>query len=194
MIPAARLSARPAAVDDADAVSAAGPIAPPRRRGSRAGSAAARTGPADAARAAGCTCFRVRRLARRVTQLYDHALAPSGLRVTQFSLLSQLVGHDGVAIGALADALDMDRTTLTRNLKPLVDAGLVALAPSTHDRRVRAVWLTTAGRRRHAEAGRLWRIAQRDVNRMLGDVEVVALHRLFDSLIETFNYMGRAAS
>lgn len=152
--------------------------------------------PAGAAveRVIGCTCARVRRLARRVTNLYDRALAPSGLRVTQFSLLSQLVGGDGVPIGTLAAALDMDRTTLTRNLKPLVDGGLVVLAPSADDGRVRAVWLTRNGRRRHGQARRLWRRAQDDVDRTLGHDEVVALHRLFDSLIETFHDKERGGT
>ncbi len=161
------------------------PPTPPRRAASRASID-------DPVAATGCTCARVRRLARRVTNLYDRALAPSGLRVTQFSLLWQLVRHDGVAIGTLAAALDMDRTTLTRNLKPLVDAGLVALAPSTGDRRVRAVWLTADGRRRYAQARRLWRRAHDDVDRTLGRDEVAALHRLFDGLIETFNERDRA--
>ncbi len=159
--------------------------APRPKRTTAAARGAARSSDAD--RPTGCTCARVRRLARRVTNLYDRALVPSGLRVTQYSLLSQLVADDGVAMGALAAVLDMDRTTLTRNLKPLVDAGLVLLAPSADDRRVRAIWLTAAGRRRHAQAARLWRRAQDDVDRTLGRDEVVALHRLFDTLIETFN-------
>ncbi len=133
-----------------------------------------------------CTCFHVRRLARRVTQHYDHVLAPSGLRVTQFSLLSQLLGRGAMAIGPLADELDMDRTTLTRNVAPLVDAGLVTLTPAAGDARVRMVSATVAGRRRHAQAKRLWRIAQDDVNRSWGAPQVASLHRLVDGLMETF--------
>jgi len=138
-------------------------------------------------RVRGCTCFRLRRLARRVTQHYDRTLAPCGLRVTQFSLLSQLVHRDGMAIGPLADALDMDRTTLTRNLKPLVDAKLLKLSSDDGDARVRVVRLTPAGRRRHVEAKRLWRQAQDAVNRTWGEARVASLHQQFDDLIETFN-------
>ena len=138
-------------------------------------------------RVVGCTCTRIRRLARRVTQHYDRALAPCGLRVTQFALLSRLVRPEAMAIGPLADALDMDRTTLTRNLRPLVDAKLVALASSRSDARVREVRLTAAGRRRHDEAKRLWRHAQDAINRTWGDDEVASLHVLFDRLIETFH-------
>lgn len=140
-----------------------------------------------AARIRGCTCFRVRRLARRVTQVYDRALAPCGLRVTQFSLLSRLVWSDGAAMGALADSLDMDRTTLTRNLKPLRDAGLVSLARSDVDARQRAVHVTALGRARQAEAKRLWRIAQDEIVRTLGAGEVAALHALCDGLVDALN-------
>lgn len=135
----------------------------------------------------GCTCFRVRRLARRVTQLYDHVLAPSGIRVTQFSLLSVLARNDAMAIGPLAAALDMDRTTLTRNLKPLIDAGLVSLAQGGRDARQREASLTKTGRARHEGAKKLWRRAQDDINRTLGITQVASLHRLFDGLLETLN-------
>ena len=144
-------------------------------------------------RDAQCTCARVRRLARRVTQLYDHVLAPSGLRVTQYSLLTQLLGQDGIGMGPLAAVLDMERTTLTRNLRPLLDAGLVELAPGSTDARVRVVRLTRAGRARHAKAARLWRVAQDQVDRTLGKREVASLHRLFDGLIETFHAQDGAA-
>ncbi len=135
----------------------------------------------------GCTCFRVRRLARRVTQIYDRLLAPCGLRVTQFSLLSRLVWNDGMAMSALAAALDMDRTTLTRNLKPLLDADLITLGRSQHDARQREVRLTAQGHERHAEAKKLWRRAQDEINRTLGEARVRSLHRLFDGLIDTLN-------
>lgn len=143
-------------------------------------------------RHAECTCARVRRLARRMTQLYDHALAPCGLRVSQYSLLTQLIARDDLAIGPLADALDMDRTTLTRNLKPLIDARLLALAPAAHDARVRVVRITRTGRARHAKAARLWREAQDEVDGTLGKAHVASLHRLFDGLIETFNDRNQA--
>jgi DNA-binding MarR family transcriptional regulator len=142
--------------------------------------------PADLGTHGSCTCFHIRRLARRVTQFYDRALAPSGLRVTQYSLLTRLL-RDAIAVRHLADALDMDRTTLTRNLKPLIDAKLVTLAASVDDARVRIVRLTETGRLRHAEARRLWRRAQNDVDKTWGKARIASLHRLFDDLIESFN-------
>ena len=71
----------------------------------------------------GCTCFKLRRLTRRVTAVYDRALAAAGIRVTQYSVLGHVRRLKGASISELADALDMDRTTLTRNLKPLLDSG-----------------------------------------------------------------------
>ena len=144
----------------------------------------------DSIRISGCTCQRVRRLARRVTSLYDRMLAPCGLRVTQFSLLTVVAGGDGVQIGALAEALDMDRTTLTRNLGPLLDAGLVVLDRSEVDARRREVRITADGRVRQAEARKLWRRAQNQLNRTLGDAQVAALHTTFDGLLDTLNGVG----
>ncbi len=139
----------------------------------------------DDPRISGCTCYRVRRLARRVTQIYDRVLAPSGLRVTQFALLARMA-HDGpLAISALAAALDMDRTTLTRNLKPLVDAGLVELRADAADARQRKARLTPDGEARHRVARALRRKAQDELNRTLGAAQVASLHHLLDGLVET---------
>jgi DNA-binding MarR family transcriptional regulator len=142
----------------------------------------------------GCTCFRVRRLARQITRIYDRVLVPTGLRVTQFTLLSMLAWKDGQAMGVLADALDMERTTLTRNLKPLIDAGLVALVRSEADARQREVRLTMEGRARQVDAKRLWRVAQNEVNRAIGEARVASLHRLLDGLIDTLHEHNRSTA
>ena len=84
----------------------------------------------------GCTCMRLRKASRRVSQIYDRSLEPLGLTVTQFSLLGHLGSFDGIGIGALAEKLVMDPTTLTRNLRPLQRQGFVVLAADPHDRRV----------------------------------------------------------
>ena len=70
-----------------------------------------------------CTCGRLRRLTRRLTAVYDRALAPCGLRVTQFSLMSNLLSLHAPTLSLLAEAMDMERTTLLRNLRPLAAAG-----------------------------------------------------------------------
>ncbi len=106
-----------------------------------------------------------------MTQLYDAALEPAGLRATQFSLLAVLDGRDGrdaVTITDLARAMVMDRTTLTRNLRPLEKQGLVAITPGD-DRRTREVSLTRLGRRVLTTAMPRWRHAQTRMLDALGD-------------------------
>ena len=76
-----------------------------------------------------CTCARLRRTARRLTRAYDRALRPSGLRLTQYSVLANVTRAGGLSITELAERLAMDRTTLTRNLRPLEAAGWVRVAP-----------------------------------------------------------------
>ena len=127
----------------------------------------------------GCTCSRLRRLTRLVTAVYDHALAPCGLRVTQFSLLSNLLALQAPTLSVLAEAMDMERTTLTRNLRPLISAGWITVQPGANARRHEAR-LTDAGRAKWAEAKPMWRLAQDTVKSSLGDAEVARLHRLVD--------------
>lgn len=126
----------------------------------------------------GCTCFRLRKLTRRMTQHYDARLAPAGLRLTQFSLLANLRAGP-LTMSALADRMEMDRTTLTRNLKPLADAGFVAVAHG-EDARSRVVSVTARGRDSWGGARELWRQAQDEVNRALGAEQVAALHATLD--------------
>jgi DNA-binding MarR family transcriptional regulator len=106
-----------------------------------------------------CTCFGLRKAARAVTQMYDRALKPTGLRVTQFSLLAvtQRTGPRGMA--ELAELMVMDRTTLTRNLKPLLDRGLLETIAGA-DRRRRPIAITAKGRAALAQALPHWREAQ----------------------------------
>jgi DNA-binding MarR family transcriptional regulator len=109
--------------------------------------------------AGGCACKRVRRTARAVTQLYDETLRPSGLRVTQFTLLVGVALSEPVPITRLADALGLDRTTLARDLKSLTERGLVEITAGA-DRRMRLVRLTDQGREAIGRAYPLWRQAQ----------------------------------
>jgi DNA-binding MarR family transcriptional regulator len=109
--------------------------------------------------AADCACKRLRRTARAVTQLYDQTLRPSGLRVTQFTLLVGVAVSEPVPITRLADALGLDRTTLARDLRPLTERGLLEVAAGD-DRRTRVVRLTRQGRDAIARAYPLWKQAQ----------------------------------
>src|SRR5438046_7461249 len=93
-----------------------------------------------------CTCLRLRKDARRITQVYDGYVEPFGLTITQFGLLAHLRVLDGISVGALAEKLVMDPTTLTRNLRPLEREGLVRLERDPADRRSRTLHLTDQGR------------------------------------------------
>ena len=127
----------------------------------------------------GCTCGRLRRLTRRVTAVYDRALAPCGLRITQFSLMSNLSRLRAPTLAQLAETMDMERTTLLRNLRPLVAARWVRVEQHANTRQ-REVSLTPAGRAKWSAAKPLWRVAQNAVNSALGDSEVARLHRRVD--------------
>jgi DNA-binding MarR family transcriptional regulator len=120
-----------------------------------------------------CTCFKLRNLARRVTALYDQALAGAGITVTQYAILTVLVAarraHEPVRVTELARRLQADRTTLKRALDPLLDAGLIAIErPQDGDARVKTVTITSAGLQRRRSAAPLWRKAQAQLDKALG--------------------------
>ena len=108
---------------------------------------------------ANCTCFNLRKAARAVTRAYDEALKPSGLRATQFSLLGVVANRGPAGMTELARALVMERTTLTRNLKPLMDQGFLE-AMDGADRRRRPIAITPRGRKALERALPAWRRAQ----------------------------------
>ena len=130
-----------------------------------------------------CTCFRLRSLTRRVTQLYDRALAPSGLTVTQYSVLAHAL-RQGAAptLSELAQLLYTDRTTLTRNVKPLADACLVKVGDGA-DARSKAVLVTAKGRGALRAARPLWKEAQARLRAQAGDRRLAALHGLIEELL-----------
>ena len=120
----------------------------------------------DLSKCAECACFAIRRAARAITQHYDRMLRPSGLRATQFTLLTMLAISGPSPLSRVADRLGMERTTLTRNLRPLVARGLVTVGGDA-DRRVRSIAITGAGRRALVDALPLWRRAQHAVTKQL---------------------------
>lgn len=131
----------------------------------------------NSAQPQGCTNLQLRQLMRRVAQHYDAELGKAGLKTTQYSLLTVVDRLGPMQPGALARSLGLQASTLTRNLKPLVAAGLLHLGPGP-DGRSRLVEITAAGRARRAEAKRAWKTAQLELNRILGPQRVVALHGL----------------
>jgi len=114
-----------------------------------------------------CTCLRLRGAARRVTQIYSRHLGATGLRISQFSLLGFVLAEGPIAIGRLADRLATDRTTLTRNLRPLLSAGLVERVAGDDKRRHELV-ATVAGRALYKRALPLWAEAEREVRAAMG--------------------------
>jgi DNA-binding MarR family transcriptional regulator len=132
----------------------------------------------------GCTCLRLRKASRRVSQIYDHYLQRHGLTITQYGLLAHLSRLDGVCIGVLAEKLIMDPTTLTRNLRPLERQGLVAPSPDPHDRRSRRLHLTDQGRAAFNKALPDWIEAQRYIEHALGVSEAPVLRAAIDHLLE----------
>ena len=121
-----------------------------------------------------CTCANLRKAARVVTQAYDAALRPAGLKTTQFTLLAVLSRRGPLPVSRLAEAMGMDRTTLTRNLGPLLARGLVVASGGT-DKRVREIAATAAAEALVAEALPLWRRAQARLVTVVGRETLVRL-------------------
>lgn len=136
----------------------------------------------EAVKPQGCTNLKLRQLGRAVTRHYDAYVAPTGLKNSQYSLLSHVVALGPVRPGELAARMRLDASTLTRNLQPLVAAGWVEQGPG-EDARSRSVTATAAGRAKRSEAQRAWKQAQLALNARLGDARVAALHALLDDCL-----------
>ncbi len=121
----------------------------------------------DRAVAAMCIGFNLRKAARAVGQVYDAMLEPAGLKGTQFSLLMAASIAGQAPVGRLAEVLVMDRTTLTRNLRPLIARGCLELVSGT-DKRMRLVRLTPFGQEVLDLARPLWRKAQAKIKSGIG--------------------------
>lgn len=120
----------------------------------------------DATTATPCLCGALRKATRAVSRLYDDALRPAGLRVTQFALLRHLV-HDEQRMRDLSARLVVDETALNRSVRPLHDRGWIAIRTG-RDRRERMLSITAAGRAVLAEAEPLWLAAQQRMSNELG--------------------------
>jgi len=140
----------------------------------------------DGALPRGCTNLKLRQLTRRVSQHYDRIVGSCGLKTTQYSLLSFVERLGPIRPGELASAMEMDASTLTRNLQPLVAQGWVEVGPGV-DGRSRVVAITASGRSKRAEAQREWKRAQLALNRRLGETRVASLHALLDDCLAEMN-------
>ena len=128
----------------------------------------------DTSAARRCACANIRRTDRVITQFYDEMLAPSGLNVPQFGLLATLAEAAPVTIHRLAQIMDIDRTTLTRNLEVLAKQHLVR-DEEGEDRRMRLVQLSQEGEQALRRAWPLWQEAQARIERALGRERLDAL-------------------
>jgi DNA-binding MarR family transcriptional regulator len=117
--------------------------------------------------AVACYCSNVRRAALALTSLYDGALAPHGLKVTQYSLLRAVERHGEPNLSELAESTGLDRSTLGRNLRVLEGLGFVSLSPGK-DQRDRVVTLTGGGRARLRAAAGAWARIQESLSGALG--------------------------
>ena len=115
-----------------------------------------------------CTCFNLRKAARAVTQMYDEALKPLGLRATQVSALAMISSEGPITMTILAKQMVMDRTTLTRNLKPLIAENMVKVIAG-EDRRQREVQLTDFGQLHLDTAIPVWAKVQKSIVTTMGD-------------------------
>lgn len=129
-----------------------------------------------------CVCHKTRMAMRSVTRAYDEALRPLGLRATQLLLLVAIAAEGAMSISALAEALGMDRTTLTRNIGPLEKEGLIRRGDEGW-RRSRALMVTPAGHALMTEAIPLWEGAQRTLQIKLGQKDWSIVHAGLDRLI-----------
>ena len=127
----------------------------------------------------------LRKLTRTVTRLYDQHLAVAGIKTTQYSLL-RWIAHEPVPIAALAARMNTERTTLSRNLKPLVDAGWVVLKPGA-DPRQRIPTITASGRKVIDSANQAWRHAQSKLEAAMGLDDVRDLHARLDRALIQLN-------
>jgi DNA-binding MarR family transcriptional regulator len=137
-----------------------------------------------------CACADVRRVARKLTSLYDSALAPAEITITQYSLLVNIGRAGQLSHTALAERLGMDRTTLTRNVRPLIKAKWVAVA-SGEDRRQHLLQLTAAGKRKLSRSIRLWEKIQ---GQFVSEIGVQPLQELRKLMRLAESAVARASS
>ena len=143
--------------------------------------------PGDAnGRIGDCTALKLRRTTRRLTQIYDDALAPHRVTVGQLGILAGLQRSRGIAIGELAERLSTDVSTLSRLLGPLKAAVLLSVETDPDDRRAKLLRLTEAGAAKVHAAAPSWQAAQDRVADLLSRQRLAALQFILD---DAFGYL-----
>ncbi|MHB8075198.1 MarR family winged helix-turn-helix transcriptional regulator [Desulfosporosinus fructosivorans] len=128
-----------------------------------------------------CHCLNIRRASRAVTQYYEKILEPCGLKVTQYSLLRNLERVKPISMSVLAKTMRIDRTTLNRNMKPLINTGLITVN-SGEDSRSKLVMLTEVGKAALLNALVLWDEAQSSLEEYLGVEELEIFEKSLSKL------------
>lgn len=129
-----------------------------------------------------CVCAAIRKAGRILTRKYDHYLKPSGLKITQYSMLANIARNPGITVSGLSKLLLMQQTTVTRNLQVLTKAGCIYLEPEATDCRIKRIRLTDVGMSRMHEARPFWEKAQLEMEHILGKE---SMEVLLDSLGKT---------
>ena len=132
-----------------------------------------------------CACFNVRKSARVITKHYDDALQSLELKPTQFTILAVLSSVEAITMTDLADYMILDRTTLTRNLRPLEKQGMINTGTG-EDRRTRMISLSKKGLDKLKKAIPLWQQAQKDITKYMGS-------NRFDKFLNELNYVEKMA-
>lgn len=129
-----------------------------------------------------CSHSAIKRASRALGQFYDDVLAPCDLRITQYTVLSQISLCPGISPKQLAQGLVMDLSALGHTLKPLTRDGFIRATPDPADRRAKQLHLTEKGKAKRAEAAALWRNAQRRVDDFLGKDEAAAIRQVMSRI------------
>jgi DNA-binding MarR family transcriptional regulator len=135
-----------------------------------------------------CMCYNLRKTSRAITQFYDKMLEPSGLAITQFSLLVGLSIAQYPTITKMANEMIIDRTTLTRNLNVLQNRGLVKIKGSSNDKGKKDIVITTKGKELLAKAFPLWEKAQRTVIQKFGNNDYNDMLSELSKIIKLIEY------
>ena len=129
------------------------------------------------ATSASCLATRVRQLSRIITRVYDDAMRPLGITASQYTLLAQLASRDGITAVEIGHELDIEKSTLSRNLKRLLALGLIIMDPPA-GRRGRGLHLTPKGQTMLRDAYPIWQSAQAHTTSMMGSDSRATLDQL----------------
>ncbi len=131
-----------------------------------------------------CLCALIRKAGRIVTRNYDKCLKPSGLKITQLSMLANIARNPAITVSELAELLLMDQTTVSRNLGVLEKSGYIHLEEEMTDHRIKRVQMTDFGKSKMKEAIPLWEKAQSDMEQILGRESIEVMMETFKKLTQ----------